>query len=593
MAQEYWVKREGKMYGPYSGGRLKKLASEGKISPSDQISADKKSWQLAELIRGLSFHAGEKPQQVAAVPSAPPPLEVAPRTGTASRTHDQQTSSSKYEQRFPPRPSHTRRIAIVAVGVALVGLVVAIIVWLWTPPGESMASEELAQSNENVRGAVPSSGKSGGTRTTPSPTTRRAGSKPPVMHKKPPRIAAKPPDSQKAFPPISTSPPKKNALQGKKAVSARVPDPPKVKVLTPVQAVAADLCRVTSQQYLKAGLPVAGLTFGSSLQEIMKHNGWRLGKRTKGSQDSGKLLTPDTHDNWSRPDSAKRFCWYRNEEDFTKVEHSRFTLLLFDNGKLRGIHRSYNYMWDKGYEYEKKHVREVFQIFGTAQKENTKTGRTPTGQSFISMIHWFPNSVVFIVYTQNQNLALWIFDRKWLKKELALHLEEYHSLLLLSKKITKARPGFSPANGKSPASVLPTAKDFKREVMNPNHRGPFWIVKYAPSDNPRRTPSLELLVPSTLDQMQTKDPISRTLNWKITFDTYSGEKELGWALSSTAVGRAGLLDIAFQKLFLRHYPVVTKLEDKNYRTKDGFVANWWNCELYYLPPSKPDPSRGL
>ena len=173
MAQEYWVKREGKMYGPYSGGRLKKLAGEGKISPSDQISADKRSWQLAEMVRGLSLRADKKPQQVAAVTSAPPPLEVAPRTGTASRTHNRRTSSSRYKQRFPQRPSQSRWIVIGATGVAAIGLAVAIAVWLSTPPRESMASKEPAQLDEHVQNAAPPTGKPGITRITAPPSTKQ------------------------------------------------------------------------------------------------------------------------------------------------------------------------------------------------------------------------------------------------------------------------------------------------------------------------------------------------------------------------------------------------------------------------------------
>ena len=161
MAKQYWLQREGKMYGPYSGGKLKKLAALGRICDDDQLSADKQSWQLAGMVRGLSLCATVKPPQAASVASATPPLEVSPRTGTVSRTHNQRPSSSRYEQRFPPRPSRTKWIVIGVIGVAVVVLAVAIAVWPWMPPGESIAFDELTQLDENVQPEGSSPGKSG------------------------------------------------------------------------------------------------------------------------------------------------------------------------------------------------------------------------------------------------------------------------------------------------------------------------------------------------------------------------------------------------------------------------------------------------
>ena len=151
MARQYWLQREGKTYGPYSGGELKKLAREGNIGPNDHISVDKRTWQVAGTVRGLPLCTTVDPQQPASAVIAPPPMEVAPRAGTASRIHNQRPSSSKYERQFPPRSSSTKWIAIGVAGVFMVGLVVAIIVWRWTPPSESTASKELAQSDKNVQ----------------------------------------------------------------------------------------------------------------------------------------------------------------------------------------------------------------------------------------------------------------------------------------------------------------------------------------------------------------------------------------------------------------------------------------------------------
>jgi formylglycine-generating enzyme required for sulfatase activity/tetratricopeptide (TPR) repeat protein len=132
METQYWIQREGKTYGPYSGGKLKKLAGDGKIGTSDLISKDKQSWQVAGAVRGLSLCATVEPPQTASVAGAASPLEVSPRTGTASCSHNQQTSSSSQEQRIPPRPSHTKWVVIGITGVVVVGLVVTIATWLWT-----------------------------------------------------------------------------------------------------------------------------------------------------------------------------------------------------------------------------------------------------------------------------------------------------------------------------------------------------------------------------------------------------------------------------------------------------------------------------
>ena len=178
MAKQYWLQREGKTYGPYSGGKLKKLAGEGKIGPGDLISADKQAWLLAEMVRGLSLRTTVTPPQTASVASDLSSHEVLPETGTTSRTRHRRTSSSSHEDRLQPRSSRTKWAVIVVIGVAAVGLAVAIAVWLWTPSGGPMTSEELAQSNENSQHEGRSHGKPDVMRTAPSPTTRRAGPPP-------------------------------------------------------------------------------------------------------------------------------------------------------------------------------------------------------------------------------------------------------------------------------------------------------------------------------------------------------------------------------------------------------------------------------
>ena len=171
MTNQYWLKREGKVYGPYSGGKLKKLAREGKIGPSDLISTDKRAWQLAEMVRGLfSLTAAQQPQ-IASPDSDLQSHEMSPRTGAASGTHHQQMSSPGQERQLQPRSSRTMWVVIGVIGVAAVVLAVAIAVWPWVPPGESVAfdKDELTQSNENSQDKVHSPKKPDVTRTTPAP----------------------------------------------------------------------------------------------------------------------------------------------------------------------------------------------------------------------------------------------------------------------------------------------------------------------------------------------------------------------------------------------------------------------------------------
>ena len=53
MEKQYWVQREGKITGPFSGHQLKQMAVIGMILDSDMISADQIDWQVAGQIKGL------------------------------------------------------------------------------------------------------------------------------------------------------------------------------------------------------------------------------------------------------------------------------------------------------------------------------------------------------------------------------------------------------------------------------------------------------------------------------------------------------------------------------------------------------------
>jgi len=67
MGQQYWLKHDGELCGPYSGRRLKILAAGGQILHDDRISADKQLRQVASTVLGLfpppEEHHGRSPQK--------------------------------------------------------------------------------------------------------------------------------------------------------------------------------------------------------------------------------------------------------------------------------------------------------------------------------------------------------------------------------------------------------------------------------------------------------------------------------------------------------------------------------------------------
>jgi tetratricopeptide (TPR) repeat protein len=58
MAQEYWVRHQDKLTGPFSGQQLKQMAAAGMILATDMISADEINWRVAGDVKGL-FKAGQ------------------------------------------------------------------------------------------------------------------------------------------------------------------------------------------------------------------------------------------------------------------------------------------------------------------------------------------------------------------------------------------------------------------------------------------------------------------------------------------------------------------------------------------------------
>jgi hypothetical protein len=53
MAQEYWVRHQDKLTGPFSGQQLKQMAAAAMVLATDMISTDQINWRVAEQVKGL------------------------------------------------------------------------------------------------------------------------------------------------------------------------------------------------------------------------------------------------------------------------------------------------------------------------------------------------------------------------------------------------------------------------------------------------------------------------------------------------------------------------------------------------------------
>ena len=101
MAKQYWVKREGKTYGPYTGGKLKQMAAARTISTGDMISTDQINWQDAGLVKGL-FQSKQLSGRGNASSDGSPPVEASSVFNKSDwieqvdivTSHDSQTSAS-------------------------------------------------------------------------------------------------------------------------------------------------------------------------------------------------------------------------------------------------------------------------------------------------------------------------------------------------------------------------------------------------------------------------------------------------------------------------------------------------------------------
>lgn len=61
MAQQFWVRINGRTQGPFSSGQLKKFAAQGKLKPQHEVSTDRQRWAPVSAVKGLSAPAPAAP----------------------------------------------------------------------------------------------------------------------------------------------------------------------------------------------------------------------------------------------------------------------------------------------------------------------------------------------------------------------------------------------------------------------------------------------------------------------------------------------------------------------------------------------------
>jgi len=59
MANEYWIRRDNRIMGPYSAEQLREMVSTSYILSNDYISKNQVRWVKADQVKGLLFHGGE------------------------------------------------------------------------------------------------------------------------------------------------------------------------------------------------------------------------------------------------------------------------------------------------------------------------------------------------------------------------------------------------------------------------------------------------------------------------------------------------------------------------------------------------------
>lgn len=81
MANTWFVRSGGKVFGPFDTGKLKQLAAAGQVSTDSEIARSHAGpWFAAKTIQGLfdALPPAEAPKPTPRPPVAPPPVRVAP-----------------------------------------------------------------------------------------------------------------------------------------------------------------------------------------------------------------------------------------------------------------------------------------------------------------------------------------------------------------------------------------------------------------------------------------------------------------------------------------------------------------------------------
>jgi len=71
MSKEYWVRKDGKTYGQFTAGKLKRLAVREKIGQDDQVSVDGITWYAASSVKGLFVPACSSTTKEPVAPMGP------------------------------------------------------------------------------------------------------------------------------------------------------------------------------------------------------------------------------------------------------------------------------------------------------------------------------------------------------------------------------------------------------------------------------------------------------------------------------------------------------------------------------------------
>ena len=118
MAHDWFVKRGEKTYGPFTSAQLKKLAGEGKVSPSTEIRlGENGGWSQASRVKGLfaasqdsSASLSTSSLQASSLPPVPPPPVAKPTPARPLAAAACRSSRDRYlPSQLPARQRRCRR----------------------------------------------------------------------------------------------------------------------------------------------------------------------------------------------------------------------------------------------------------------------------------------------------------------------------------------------------------------------------------------------------------------------------------------------------------------------------------------------------